>query len=42
MLLTHDRTQSLLPYERSLLKRVAQSQMTVAHMLAYLREHEQA
>lgn len=40
--LTHDSGRVLAPYERSLLNMVAQQEMTVSHMLAYLREQEQA
>ena len=39
--LTLDPACLLRPYERSLLDRVARREMTVGHMLAYLREHEQ-
>ncbi|WP_375435953.1 hypothetical protein [uncultured Hymenobacter sp.] len=40
--LTHDHTQVLTRYERSLLDRVGRREMTLPHLLAYLQEHEQA
>lgn len=40
--LTHDTSRVLAPYERSLLNMVAHQEMTLSHLLAYLREHEQA
>ncbi|GAB2787327.1 hypothetical protein HNQ93_002749 [Hymenobacter luteus] len=40
--LTHDSDRVLAPYERSLLNMVAQQELTLSHMLAYLREQEQA
>lgn len=40
--LTQDTSRALPAYERSLLNMVAQQEMTLGHMLAYLREHEQA
>ncbi|WP_139921374.1 hypothetical protein [Hymenobacter sp. DG01] len=40
--LTHDSGQVLAPYERSLLNMVAHQELTLSHMLAYLREQEQA
>jgi hypothetical protein len=40
--LTHDTTQVLTSYERSLLDRVGRREMTLPHLLAYLQEHEQA
>lgn len=40
--LIHDPTQSLSAYERSLLARVGRQEMTLAHLLAYLREVDQA
>ncbi|HEX8424695.1 hypothetical protein [Hymenobacter sp.] len=39
--LLHDPSCLLRPYERSLLSRVASREMTLSHMLAYLREQEQ-
>ncbi|QJX48803.1 hypothetical protein HMJ29_18540 [Hymenobacter taeanensis] len=37
-----DFNRNLIPYERSLLERVARREMTLGHMLAYLRENEEA
>lgn len=42
LLLTQDTEQVLLPYERSLLTRIARGHMTLGHVLAYLQEHDQA
>lgn len=40
--LIHDPTRLLSSYERSLLDRVGRREMTLAHLLAYLREVDQA
>lgn len=40
--LTHDATQVMTQYERSLLDRVGRREMTLPHILAYLQEYEQA
>lgn len=39
--LTHDASQLMTPYERSLLDRVGRREMTLPHLLAYLQEHDQ-
>jgi hypothetical protein len=39
---TQDINRTLVPYERSLLERVARREMTLGHLLAYMREHEEA
>lgn len=40
--LTQDAGHRLPPYERSLLLRVARHEMSLGHLLAYLREQDQA
>ncbi|UOQ76469.1 hypothetical protein MUN84_18285 [Hymenobacter sp. 5516J-16] len=40
--LTHNTKLALATYERSLLEMVARREMTLAHLLAYLQESEQA
>ncbi|UYZ64016.1 hypothetical protein [Hymenobacter weizhouensis] len=40
--LTHDASRPLVPYEHSLLSMLARHELTVGHVLAYLREHDQA
>lgn len=42
LLFTQDQDRVLLPYERSLLTRIARGHLTLGHALAYLREHDQA
>ncbi|TGE06008.1 hypothetical protein [Hymenobacter fodinae] len=39
---TQDINRTLVPYERSLLERVARREITLGHLLAYLREYEEA